>query len=1042
MSASNSSLRASAPEFVPSTLREHRDVWLAPVDALSSAKPLLKSVSRQWNDLWEYSSKGAMDRAGLEGVPKATHTAMSGGNFFVPPSEMGKFLAAHLKAVRNARGNPHELPTTVERVPPGSHMRFFMDIDVKLTPEEQELHFYDVETRASFISEMSEYLADEALDCFDGGTDGHTVLFLGAAEELQGDGSVKVGVHVVFPDLIVNHQTAESINEHLIAGGLVHENSFIRTLLAKTIVSENVSTTRSLDPKPFKNGGLRLTFSGKSPQATQPCIACDDHCIQTKCHKMGYGAGGVKTSLPAVKLVTGRPYVLMNVMRREAGDLVEFPEELERLLDDPLALLGKSIIVQPVSTPFTEGLVIPLLQESKAPSKKRKRDSVVTGTVRAPSSEALVTYDVGVITTLLYSDEVMAPYRDAGVTISMLEPCKDNPNTFYVQLDSRLCPSKKQHNGNRAFIHIKRSGVCILKCHKGCESITFPTPAGINELLWPQPLEIPAASGDIVALDPTTPDPPMLLENGQPKPLPFGNYMRTHLGAAEMFYDMKPHAYRYHKDLGWYALLPTGAWEACGQKCDSMRNDIALILSARVREAMAALTGKRKTIARAAKELFVYMGILQSSSFVSGIMTFLVSVYTDKDLHLKMDETHRLFAFKNCVVDMEAVDTDGSLLLASRPILPSDYICINTGYDCPSACDPAVRKHLDAILMSIFNEKSLVDYVLRTLAQLLHGKRLHEEAYFWLGAGGNGKSLLSSLLKAVFGSYYWTLPVTYFTKPNQKKDQPEPGLAMSRGRRIVVVGEPEAGDLLQEGTIKFTSGNDEIAARTLNREPVPFLPQWALFFLTNQALEFNSLTQGGIRRFRQVPFKTSFKEPHLCVSPGDKPLDKSLKTKLQSPAYRNEFLFMLVQAYTTLGEDVRPPTAVTDGTADLVLDNNPLAGWLTQYYIRIDNTTDFGHRGWCNASDLLFRFKQDTHTQFSRDMTAKRMGALLAQLPSFVNKKIQGRSFNGEVWDDETKSWVMTERQGGAYYCGVVRKTFELYLTVFLRSTLRMMIRM
>ena len=58
-------------------------------------------------------------------------------------------------------------------------------------------------------------------------------------------------------------------------------------------------------------------------------------------------------------------------------------------------------------------------------------------------------------------------------------------------------------------------------------------------------------------------------------------------------------------------------------------------------------------------------------------------------------------------------------------------------------------------------------------------------AYFWLGAGRNGKGTLTALLKSVLGNYFGELNLAYCTTYEKSADAPNNNLFMCRHARML-----------------------------------------------------------------------------------------------------------------------------------------------------------------------------------------------------------------------------------------------------------------
>jgi P4 family phage/plasmid primase-like protien len=432
----------------------------------------------------------------------------------------------------------------------------------------------------------------------------------------------------------------------------------------------------------------------------------------------------------------------------------------------------------------------------------------------------------------------------------------------------------------------------------------------------------------------------------------------NHAETARYFYNIKPDGYAYNESLGWFQLLPTNAWKHYDKVPSGLMTDIWATLKKVLQEHTATLdfASDDDTTKSRLKMCMKFGMFIGTKGFVDGVVSFLPSNYNDDQLMKKMDESRHLFAFNNAVVDLNAEK------LSFRPIHPLDYVCLHTGYMAPSLeSNKEVRNEIVKVLMSIWEDKSVVDYVMRVIASCLSGTKKWEEFYVWTGKGGNGKGLISAIIKRVFGDYFHTISHELITKRDDKKSAPNPQLAKAKGKRFVQAQEPEADDKLQVGIIKeMTGGDDEITARQLYRDPVIFVPQFGLFLQCNTIPKLNKIDGGIKRRMVIIPFPFQFVEN--VVEKHHRPIDTDLKDKItKSIAWRDEFMLMLMEAYKTIGSTLDKPQAVLWATSEYMVENDAVKTWLAQNYNTGLSTTDKNY--WYGSDELRQTFLSDTRTK-------------------------------------------------------------------------------
>jgi P4 family phage/plasmid primase-like protien len=484
-----------------------------------------------------------------------------------------------------------------------------------------------------------------------------------------------------------------------------------------------------------------------------------------------------------------------------------------------------------------------------------------------------------------------------------------------------------------------------------------------------------------------------------------GNY--NHAETARYFYNLKPDAYAFHESLGWYALLPSNAWKRYEKTPSGLMTDIWLTLKKVNKEHWDLLDPSKEEDQARAKQCATFAKQIGSKGFVDGVVAFLPANYNDESLNKKMDETRNLFAFQDRVVDL---DEDNEV----RNIKPTDYVCLHTGYDYPVLpSNPEIRKEIKKLLFSIWEDWEVVEYVMKVLALQLHGKKRYEEFYIWTGRGGNGKGVITELIKRVFGDYFHSIPHDCITKRSDKKDAPNPPMAKSKGKRFVQCQEPEADDKLQIGTIKELTGGDEITARQLYHDPVVFVPQFGLFLQCNTIPKLNKL-DGGIKR-RMVIIYFPFQFVDRPYESHHRAIDHNLKDKItKSSEWRDEFILMLLDAYKKTKELVKPKF-ITDYTDEYLAENDAVRGWLDENYTINCDVNDKHYK--LPAEELRKQFIAMTDTP-PFDMPAAKFKTLMEM--NGVPQKRESNAFTGFDWDTPVpKIWNEVPRKAGSYYLGI-----------------------
>jgi P4 family phage/plasmid primase-like protien len=462
---------------------------------------------------------------------------------------------------------------------------------------------------------------------------------------------------------------------------------------------------------------------------------------------------------------------------------------------------------------------------------------------------------------------------------------------------------------------------------------------------------------------------------------------------AEFFYSIYPDAYLFSETIGWFSLGENNIWKSYDKAvphgllsniaktfqnlANNARNSEFLSYERQTKEtndkdALAKLESEHKC--RLSKLSFSF-NKFGTKDFCNGVIAFLSSFYNDEALEEKMDKNGKLLAFTNGVYDLET--------LVFRPIVPKDYISTTTGYEFDKSSNPEVRKEIEGLFYSFFEDKQTSNYLLSILASCLLGANRWQEFYVLTGTGGNGKSLLTLLLKKVFGGYYLSVDSSLITKPVERRDQPIPALVEARTCRIMVTAEPEASDKLQVGLLKKITGGDIIEARTLNsKHIVKYTAMFKPLILANDIPALNKIDGGVQRRMKVLKFPFAFKRQSEVVADFHRVADPDLEKKTQSMEWRDEMMLMLLETYASIRNLKASPTcpAVEEQSKEYLDENNPLKEWLSEHFI-------IGGDKGIQPRELKSYYLSDTGTENIDD---KRFKQLLG-FNGIYSKKSDGR---------------------------------------------------
>ena len=173
------------------------------------------------------------------------------------------------------------------------------------------------------------------------------------------------------------------------------------------------------------------------------------------------------------------------------------------------------------------------------------------------------------------------------------------------------------------------------------------------------------------------------------------------------------------------------------------------------------------------------------------------------------------------------------------------------------------------------------------IGSLLYAGNKEEKVMFWVGCGGNGKSLIDLALRYALGDFYMVMPVGVYTNYERDHNRPSSIIAELKGKRLAVCSETDETKFV---TANFTkaSGGDAVTARHLNKEQIHFEPTHKSLIHTNNLPKFTATPQALFRRIMVVWFRYQFKEQHDydVGNPLHKLRDESLKYSVKTAAFR------------------------------------------------------------------------------------------------------------------------------------------------------------
>jgi P4 family phage/plasmid primase-like protien len=194
----------------------------------------------------------------------------------------------------------------------------------------------------------------------------------------------------------------------------------------------------------------------------------------------------------------------------------------------------------------------------------------------------------------------------------------------------------------------------------------------------------------------------------------------------------------------------------------------------------------------------------------------------------------------------------------------------------------------------------------------------------------NGKSKTVDLINVTLGDYAGTIGATFLTRKQGDVNSATPELADTKGKRFIVMNEPEGTDTLFVGKMKEITGGDTLKARKLYCDPFPFKPQFKIILLCNDLPHIPSSDMGTWRRLLVILFESRFVENP--EKPNEFVVDKTISEKLKN--WNQAFMWILLTKYYPeyRKNGIQVPEKVKLYTSKYQMDTDYYCEFIRTYY--------------------------------------------------------------------------------------------------------------
>jgi P4 family phage/plasmid primase-like protien len=258
--------------------------------------------------------------------------------------------------------------------------------------------------------------------------------------------------------------------------------------------------------------------------------------------------------------------------------------------------------------------------------------------------------------------------------------------------------------------------------------------------------------------------------------------------------------------------------------------------------------------------------------------------------------------------------------------------------------------------------------VLDILKSIFTGETLRY-IYFFTGEGSNGKSLLFTVLKKIFGKAMDTIDTRVILESKSASSLTTEFEKLDKCR-LGFVTELEKTDKLNVKTIKKISGGDPIDFRGLYKTNTSIIPTTNLCVLTNELPDFTAQT-AIINRIIVIPFNNTFE------------VNKSFETELLG---KRDQIFTFIMKYGTIRDKFELTEEMKIAKQDYV-DNNEKIDYLKDYieafyeivpFVKPEKITRDKFRDGYNTYLKLKGqpIDKSTHNKFTKDIKKYNIGTL------------------------------------------------------------------
>jgi len=322
---------------------------------------------------------------------------------------------------------------------------------------------------------------------------------------------------------------------------------------------------------------------------------------------------------------------------------------------------------------------------------------------------------------------------------------------------------------------------------------------------------------------------------------------------------------------------------------------------------------------------------MRNASVRKPIIEDITSFITNNNI--EFDSNPYLFAFTNAIFDLKLnkfVEPDSTF-----------FITKTAGYEYNHSYKIENINTLNELINTIFPDPEVKEYYLSILATGLCGLQI-ENCFIATGTGGNGKSLINSLMMKTCGQYAYKLPSDVLL--SAIKTGPNPEVANVHNVRFLLTQEPNNKKKICCSTLKEITGDKTINVRELYSSKCSINLRNTTLIEANEIPSVDEVNDAVSRRLRTIPFTSRYVEKSVYDSLEDKTnvfiADSFYKTDEFQNAYKQALFDLLIPRFKTFVDNKHSlppqPKCCLDKCADFLGTCDDVYGWFELVFEKTD----------------------------------------------------------------------------------------------------------